>query len=101
DEQELRVGDHHALVVVGVVRRASQDGAAVLDADDPGEGVACPGEVTDHPDVVTDDHRGPSELPGPHGDDPRAGDVIGPVAEEDAPPAAPVDAHDHGGGGVV
>ena len=66
DDELVGVGDDDALVGVGVVGRAAQHRAALLDAHDAGQGVRPAGEVADERDVVTDDDAGAADLAGLH-----------------------------------
>ncbi|CAM5705765.1 hypothetical protein SPURM210S_04780 [Streptomyces purpurascens] len=93
DGQLVGVGDDHALERIVVVRRTAQHRRALLDADDPGEGVLLAGHVAHEGHAVADHGRLAAQLAGLHGHH-------HPVLHE-AGEASPVDGEDEALGGVL
>ncbi len=69
DHQRVGVGDDGALDRVRVVGAAPQQGLAVLDLDQPGQGVGFAADVPDEGDEVAGDHGVAAQFPGAGGDD--------------------------------
>ena len=69
DGELVGVGDDDALDGVGVVGGAPEHGPALLDPDDPRQGVRSTARVSDQPDLVPDDDAGTAEVASLHGGD--------------------------------
>ena len=96
--QLVGVGHHRAFDRVGVVGAAAQQGLAVLDLDQPGQGVRLAGDVAHEGDEVAGHHGVAAQFPGPGGDD---RPFIAGVLADDGRVAAAVNGDDAPGDGVV
>src|SRR5699024_2345345 len=87
------------LGLVVVVGAAPQEGAALLDPHDAGEGAVASGGVADEPHQVAGDDGGAAQLPGAHrGDGALLRRALG---EEGPPPPAVHGDHAGGDGGLM
>src|SRR5690606_14879663 len=96
-DHEVDVRDQGPLGRVVIVGAAAQEGGALLDPDDAGEGAVAPGDVPDQANEVTGDDGGAAQFTGPHRGDGAL--LLGALGDHRPPPPA---VHgDHAGGDGV